>query len=132
MKKILLLLFICLLQTASFAQIDPGFLRLNAAQKRWVDSTFSTLSQNEKIGQLVMVAAFSDPRRALIDTTFSNPRYVAKLIEDYKIGGVVFFQTRAQRFRPLEPLRRSGAPKWQYPPRRYGAGSQVVGVLYPN
>ena len=92
MKKILLLLFICLLQTASFAQIDPGFLRLNAAQKRWVDSTFSTLSQNEKIGQLVMVAAFSDPRRALIDTTFSNPRYVAKLIEDYKIGGVVFFQ----------------------------------------
>ncbi len=92
MKKIALLLFICLLQTASFAQIDPGFLRLNTAQKRWVDSTFRTLSQNEKIGQLVMVAAFSDPRRALIDTTFSNPRYVAKLIEDYKIGGVVFFQ----------------------------------------
>ena len=93
MKKSLLLSFAYFIVSAStFAQIDPAFLRLTAPQKRWVDSTFAGLSQDEKIGQLVMVAAFSDPRRALIDTTFSNPRYVAKLIDDYKIGGVVFFQ----------------------------------------
>jgi beta-N-acetylhexosaminidase len=42
-----------------------------------------------------MVAAHgypTNPKRVIIDTTFSNPRVVAQYIRDYKVGGVIFFQ----------------------------------------
>ncbi|MBU1822477.1 MAG: serine hydrolase [Bacteroidetes bacterium] len=95
MKKnsILFTLSICLLFfTSAHAQNKPEFLNLNPVQKAWVDSVFLSLTPEERIAQLIMVAATSDTRRALIDTTNSNPSFVAKLIRENKIGGVVFFQ----------------------------------------
>ncbi|GAB3173712.1 glycoside hydrolase family 3 N-terminal domain-containing protein [Telluribacter humicola] len=95
MKKVLTVL--CLTITfltyhfSAFAQIStpPDFL---GANRQWVDSVFATLTPDERIAQLIMVAATSDTRRALIDTARSNPAFVAKLIRENKIGGVVFFQ----------------------------------------
>lgn len=75
----------------SNAQIttSPNFLNKN---KQWVDSVFATLTPDERIGQLIMVAAVSDVKRALIDPKISNPAAVEKLIRENKVGGVVFFQ----------------------------------------
>nr|WP_242920059.1 glycoside hydrolase family 3 N-terminal domain-containing protein [Pontibacter liquoris] len=51
----------------------------------WVDSVFNTLSPDERIAQLMIVEAFSD----------QGPAYeadVMRLIKQYKVGGIIFFQ----------------------------------------
>jgi len=75
----------------AFAQIStpPGFLNKN---RQWVDSVFKSLTPDERIAQLIMVAAVSDVKRAVIDPKTSNPAYVEKLIRENKVGGIVFFQ----------------------------------------
>ncbi len=55
------------------------------ANSQWVDSVFNTMTLDEKIGQLFMVAAYSDPKQ-------NNEAAVKKLITDYHIGGVIFFK----------------------------------------
>lgn len=62
------------------------------ANPRWVDSVFTTLSGDERIAQLLMVAVTSDVKRSLIDNDKASPEAVAKLVRDHRIGGVVFFQ----------------------------------------
>jgi beta-N-acetylhexosaminidase len=62
--------------------IDPPFLQHDG---RWVDSVFKTLTPDERIAQLIMVAAYSNRDRLFEDT-------ISTLIKDYKIGGLVFFQ----------------------------------------
>lgn len=76
--------------TKARAQVmAPAFLQGN---KQWVDSVFNSLTADERIAQLIMVAAVSDTKRALISTEKSNPEFVEKLIRENKVGGVVFFQ----------------------------------------
>jgi hypothetical protein len=53
------------------------------AQKKWVDSLYNAMSLEEKVGQLFMVRAFSNQSKAHEDA-------VAKLINDYHIGGLIF------------------------------------------
>jgi beta-glucosidase-like glycosyl hydrolase/CubicO group peptidase (beta-lactamase class C family) len=53
--------------------------------KKWVDSIYSSMSLDEKIGQLFMVAAYSNKD----DAHFNS---IEKLIKDNKIGGLIFFQ----------------------------------------
>lgn len=94
MKKSLLIFVLSLFlfkSPFSFAQSNPtpAFLHQN---KQWVDSVFATLTPDERIAQLIMVAAVSDVKRAVIDPKTSNPAFVEKLIRENKIGGVVFFQ----------------------------------------
>lgn len=91
MKKIFSIFLLYLITFSAFAQ-KPKFLQANPA---WVDSVFNSLSADEKIAQLVMIAAHgypNNPKKVIIDTTFTNPAYVTKLINEYKVGGVVFFQ----------------------------------------
>ncbi len=52
-------------------------------QKEWVDSIYNQMSLEEKVGQLFMVAAYSEENQA--DTA-----KIRKLIEEYHIGGLVF------------------------------------------
>ena len=52
---------------------------------KWVDSVYSQLSIDEKIGQLFMVAAYSNKDSAHV-------RSIDKLINENKIGGLIFFQ----------------------------------------
>ncbi len=54
-------------------------------QKKWVDSVYNQLSFDEKLGQLFMVAAFSNK-----DTVHTNA--IDKLIIERKIGGLIFMQ----------------------------------------
>ncbi|UCG27500.1 MAG: serine hydrolase [Bacteroidales bacterium] len=53
--------------------------------KEWVDSVFSILSPEERIAQLIFVAAYSDHM-------VSHEVAITDLIRDYKIGGLIFFQ----------------------------------------
>ena len=95
MKRLLFLFFLAflLVQTSFAQQTTPPFLQ--NPNQRWVDSVFNSLTADERIAQLIMVAAHgypNNPSRVIIDTTFTNPRVVAKYIRDYKVGGVIFFQ----------------------------------------
>lgn len=51
----------------------------------WVDSTLSQMTLEEKIGQLFMVAAYSNKNE-------NHVNQISKLIEDHKIGGLMFMQ----------------------------------------
>jgi len=83
-----LLLFAVLLSTASNhttlkTPSLPSAFERNASH--WVDSVFSQLSEEEKIGQLFMVAAYSNKNEA-------HYRQIDSLIVNQHIGGLIFFQ----------------------------------------
>lgn len=55
------------------------------AQNKWVDSVFNALTPEQRIGQLFMVAAYSNRDE-------KHYKEIDKLITDYNIGGLIFFQ----------------------------------------
>lgn len=62
---------------------QPGFLRyLHSA---WVDSLMRTLTPRQRVGQLFMVAAYSNKPAIYQDS-------ISTLIRDNGIGGLIFFQ----------------------------------------
>jgi beta-N-acetylhexosaminidase len=62
---------------------DPPFIA--DTNSRWVDSVFKTLTPEERIGQLFMVAAWSNKDKKH-ETEISN------LVKNQKIGGLIFMQ----------------------------------------
>jgi beta-N-acetylhexosaminidase len=88
MKKPSLLATVILLFTflSSAAQhnIDsPLFLQYT--HHRWVDSVFNSLSSDEKIAQLFVVATYTNQGK-------NHKQEILKLIREQKIGGLIFFQ----------------------------------------
>ncbi|MBK7128487.1 MAG: serine hydrolase [Crocinitomicaceae bacterium] len=61
---------------------DPAFLQVKSG---WADSVFKSLTPDERIAQLFMVAAYSSKD----ETHYAE---IAKLVKDYKIGGLIFFK----------------------------------------
>jgi len=61
---------------------SPVFVK---SENRWVDSIMQTLTPDQRIAQLFMVAAYSDIKK-------QKPEEIKKLIKKYKIGGLIFFQ----------------------------------------
>jgi beta-glucosidase-like glycosyl hydrolase/CubicO group peptidase (beta-lactamase class C family) len=55
------------------------------ARKQWVDSIYDSMTFQERLGQLFMVAAYSNKDKTHEDA-------IEKLIVDSKIGGLLFFQ----------------------------------------
>ncbi len=82
MRKTVLLLCILILTCQLNAQ---HFYKETKASKHWVDSVFKKLSKNERIGQLMIIRAHSNLTQEHVDG-------VVKLINDYNIGGLCFFQ----------------------------------------
>ena len=54
-------------------------------EQRWIDSVYKKMTFDEKVGQLFMVAAYSNKDEA-------HYRSIDKLVTDYNIGGLIFFQ----------------------------------------
>jgi beta-glucosidase-like glycosyl hydrolase/CubicO group peptidase (beta-lactamase class C family) len=54
-------------------------------QKKWVDSVYHSMTFDERIGQLFMVSAYSNK-----DTV--HVKAIDKLIQESKVGGLIFFQ----------------------------------------
>ena len=54
-------------------------------KKQWIDSQFNSMSEDEKIGQLFNIKAFSN-------RDLKHEQFLTEQIEKYHIGGVTFFQ----------------------------------------
>lgn len=62
-----------------------NFFPETEAETRWVDSIYNNLTFDEKVGQLFMVAAYSNKDAA----HFAD---IDKLVSENKVGGLIFFQ----------------------------------------
>ena len=70
----------------AFAQTTPSpVLQLTPRQNHWADSVFATLTPDERLGQLIMVAGYSNRKPSYEDS-------LVTLVRTYKLGGVVMFQ----------------------------------------
>lgn len=83
MKRFFILFFLLTLQVA-FSQHKPLSYK-SEAERKWSDSVYSSMTFEERVGQLFMVAAYSNKDSAHV-------KGIDKLIKDYKIGGLIFFQ----------------------------------------
>jgi beta-glucosidase-like glycosyl hydrolase/CubicO group peptidase (beta-lactamase class C family) len=81
----MLIAFIWVLSSFSYpiqSTKDPEFLNV---QSTWADSVFKSLSPDERIAQLFMVAAYSNKG-------MEHVKKVEELVSKYKIGGLIFFK----------------------------------------
>lgn len=81
MKK--LLVVVCSL--ISLNVVAQDFYKKTPEAVRWVDSVFNTLSQDQKIAQLMIIRAHSNLGQDHINQ-------VTNLIKQYNVGGLCFFQ----------------------------------------
>lgn len=84
MRYIFSLISIIILNANVSAQTEnPLATKDVLAQQKWVDSIYDAMTLDEKVGQLFMVRAFSNNTKA-------HENEVASLINNYKIGGLIF------------------------------------------
>ncbi len=85
MKKSLVFSLLIIISISSFAQF-----RSNLSADKWVDSVFKSLSDEQKIGQLIIV------RLSAIDLSTRKVIFYNKEVEDavrkYNVGGICLFQ----------------------------------------
>ena len=104
---------------------SPPFLK-NSSQ--WADSVLSKMTQEEKIGQLFMVAAYSNKDKSHTDE-------LNALIRDYKIGGMIFFQGGPLRQAKMtnEFQATSKVPLWIGMDAEWGLGMRLDSTIsYPR
>ncbi|MFO7616853.1 MAG: glycoside hydrolase family 3 N-terminal domain-containing protein [Bacteroidales bacterium] len=82
MRILPFLFLVAVLPLCSQASYNPPF---GETSHRWVDSVYQSLSPRERIGQLIMVAAYSNRGP-------DHPAEIERLIREYGIGGIAFFQ----------------------------------------
>ena len=70
--------------------------------KQWVDSVYSQLSLEERIGQLMMVAAYSNKGQA-------HRNAILRLVKKHGVGGLIFFQGGPHRQLKLTNLYQQSA-----------------------
>lgn len=66
---------------------EPSFLKVDPC---WADSILASLTLEEKIAQMIMVAAYSNKGN-------DHTRQILQMIENQKIGGLIFFQGSPSR-----------------------------------
>ncbi|MCH7408745.1 serine hydrolase [Belliella sp. DSM 111904] len=64
---------------------DPLIAKDARKQRIWVDSVFNSMSFEQRLGQLFMVAAYSNKGE-------QHKQEISKLINEQQLGGVIFFQ----------------------------------------
>lgn len=88
MKKSIILLVIFFATGMTAQQIgskkgsDPAFL---SVPTRWVDSVFKSLTPDQRLGQLFMIAAFSNKDN-------KHTKELEQVIQNYNIGGLIWMQ----------------------------------------
>ncbi len=84
--RLAIIVFLIVVQSV-FAQPQARVFReyKTDGEHKWVDSIYNNLSFDERVGQLFMVAAYSNKDQ-------DHVKGVDKLVTDYKIGGLIFFQ----------------------------------------
>ena len=91
-KSQIALLFILIFSLKSTAQYQPKNLSKSDLKKAndWVDKTYSSLSQDEKLGQLFIVALYTNKGEDFINN-------VRNIVINEKIGGIILMQDDAER-----------------------------------
>ncbi|MCF6296916.1 MAG: serine hydrolase [Flavobacteriaceae bacterium] len=87
MKKIFSIITILFIIQAH-AQLDPLQTKDSIAQMKWVDSIMNKMSVDQKIGQLFMIAAYSNK-------DYKHENEIIHLIKKHHIGALIFFQNKA-------------------------------------
>ncbi|QDO93364.1 hypothetical protein FNB79_05035 [Formosa sediminum] len=64
---------------------NPYNIESKSPKEKWVDSIYNSMSLQEKVGQLFMVAAYSNRPKSHVDS-------IQNLIKKNGIGGLIFFQ----------------------------------------
>lgn len=89
---VFLLICLCCLQGLLAQQNDPTQENIRfepntwlESRDRWVDSVMNELNEDERLGQLFMVAAYSNKDKKHLNE-------LNKLVENQQIGGLIFFQ----------------------------------------
>ncbi len=72
-------------------QLPPYLLQDTTS---WADSVYSTLSLQDKVAQMMMIDAYPNNGDA-------DKERVSKLIRDYNVGGIIFFQGTAEKVAEL-------------------------------
>lgn len=86
MRKNIFIIFFMLFSIFINAQkTDPLITKDTLAQREWVDMLMSSMTLEEKIGQLFMVQAYSNKDK-------EHAAYINNLIHNYHIGGLIFMQ----------------------------------------
>lgn len=80
-----ILIFFCFVCFSQTVAEDTAKRVRNKKADRWVDSVYQTMTQRERIGQLFMVAAYSNKDSAHVKS-------IDSLITKYHIGGLIFMQ----------------------------------------
>ncbi len=86
-RGLLLTTLTLLFCTGAFAQRKSKQKQpdIAALRKQWVDSVYNMLTEDERIGQLFMVAAYSGTKEY-------NEEYITKLVTNHQVGGLIFMQ----------------------------------------
>ncbi|MFH6999738.1 glycoside hydrolase family 3 N-terminal domain-containing protein [Flavobacterium sp. FlaQc-57] len=79
-----------------------NFFKDSDRETAWVDSIYNKMTVREKIGQLFMISAYSNKDSL-------HTKEVNTLIQDYKVGGLIFFQGGPVRQAKLTNLYQSKA-----------------------
>ncbi|MCJ7448202.1 MAG: serine hydrolase [Bacteroidales bacterium] len=87
-KSVILIILAASTLKLNAQKADPPFLKF--MNHPWVDSVLNTLSIEERIAQLIWVAAFST-------NDMEHEVYLSNLITKTGIGGVIFFQGQVQK-----------------------------------
>ncbi|MFN8239009.1 MAG: glycoside hydrolase family 3 N-terminal domain-containing protein [Chitinophagales bacterium] len=117
----------CLLLTTYFANAaEPPYLK--DTSNVWVDSVLKQMTLDEKIGQLFMVAAYSNKDEA-------SYQAVDKYVKEYKVGGLIFFQGTPQKQAELTNRYQaeSKTPLWIGFDGEWGLGMRLDNTIsYPR
>lgn len=116
----------CLLNTAYSKAAEPPYLK--DTSNIWVDSILKSMTLDEKIGQLFMVAAYSNKDEASYQT-------IDKYIKEYKVGGLIFFQGTPQKQAELTNRYQaeSKTPLWIGFDGEWGLGMRLENTIsYPR
>lgn len=90
MKKILITILTTLTFNINLKAQENSPLYIDSIQTKWVDEKYESMTLEEKVGQLFIVAAYSNR-----DASHENE--ILKLIQEEKIGGLIFMQDQAAK-----------------------------------
>ncbi|MCX2741118.1 glycoside hydrolase family 3 protein [Pontibacter anaerobius] len=115
-------------RTSEYDRPSSLIAALEDSSSYWVDSVFNTLTPDERIAQLIIIEAFSN----------KGPKYeadVMRLIKEYKVGGIIFFQGGPVRQAKLtnQYQAASKVPLWISMDAETGVGMRLdSAVEYPS
>lgn len=101
--------------------VDPVYEQL---KKNWTDSVFNNMTTDERLGQLFMVAAYSNKDQAHL-------KELEKLVVEEHIGGLIFFQGGPVRQAKMTNTLQSKAkiPLWVAMDAEWGLGMRLDSTI---